>query len=114
MNAVTCEVPQGSILGPLFFALYINDIYESAGMDHVQLFADDTALYMWHKNLTTLVEEIKLELSHLYMWCVRNKLIINRDKTHFVLFHTVNKPMPMNFLTIQTEFMSIDRVSFFK
>ena len=46
LNAVTCGVPQGSVLGPLFFALYINDIYESVGMDHVWLFADDTALYM--------------------------------------------------------------------
>ena len=114
LNAVTCGVPQGSVLGPLFFALYRNDIYESVGMDHVRLFADDTALYMWHKNLTTLVEEIKLIFSHLYMWCVRNILIINRDKTNFVLFHTVNKPIPMNFLTIHTEFMSIDRVPFFK
>ena len=40
--------------------------------------------------------------------------MINRDKTHFVLFHTVNKPIPTNFLTIQTEFMSIDRVPLFK
>ena len=48
------------------------------------------------------------------MWCVRNKLMINRDKTNFVLFHTVNKPIPTNVLTIQTEFMSIDRVHFFK
>ena len=114
LNAVTCGVPQGSVLGPLFFALYINAIYESVGMDHVQLFADDIALYMWHKNLTTLVEEIKLKFSHLYMWYARNKVIINRDKTNFVLFHTVNKPIPNNFLTIQTEFMSIDRVPFFK
>ena len=114
MNAVTCGVLQGSVLGPLFFALYINDIYESVGMDYVWLFTDDTALYMWHKNLTTLVEEIKLKFYHLYMWCVSNKLIINRDKTNFVLFHTVNKPIQTNFLTIQTEFMSIDRVPFFK
>ena len=83
-------------------------------MDYVRLFADDTALYMWHKNLTTLVEEIKLKFSHLYMWCVSNKLIINRNKTNFVLFHSVNKPITTNFLTIQTEFMSIDRVPFFK
>ena len=83
-------------------------------MDYLQLFADDIALYIWHKNLTTLVEEIKLKFSHLYMWCVRNKLIINRDKTNFVLFRTVNKPIPTNFLTIQTKFMSINRVPFFK
>ena len=71
-------------------------------MYYVRLFADDTALYMWHKNLATLVEEIKLKFSHFYMWCVSNKLIINRDKPNFVLFHTVNKPIPTNFLTIQT------------
>ena len=43
-----------------------------------------------------------------------NPIIINRDKTNFVLFHTVNKSIPTNFLTIQTEFMSIERVPFFK
>ena len=65
-------------------------------MDYVQLFADDTALYIWHKNLTTLVEEITLKFSHLHMWCVRNKLIINRDKTK-VLFRTVNQTIPTSF-----------------
>ena len=80
LNAVTCGVPQGSVLGPLFFALYINYIYESVGMDYVWLFADNTALYIWHKNLTTLVEEIKLKFSHLYVWCVSNKLIMNRER----------------------------------
>ena len=91
LNAVTCGVPQGSVLGPVDFCT-VYDIYEAVAVHCVRLFADDTALYMWHKNLTTLVEEIKSKFSHLYMWCVSNKLIINRDKTNFVLFHTVNYP----------------------
>ena len=42
-NVVQCGVPQGSVLGPLFFALYMNDTYEAVGIDHMRLFVDDTA-----------------------------------------------------------------------
>ena len=48
-------VPQGSVLGPLPFALYINDIYRAVGKDNIRLFADDTALFMCNANLNTLI-----------------------------------------------------------
>ena len=86
-NAVTCRIHKGSVLGPMFF--YIRYIYEAVGMDNVRLFADDTDLYMWYKNVTTLAEDIKLKLSHSYMCCASNKLVINWDTTNFVLFHMV-------------------------
>ena len=87
------------MLGPLFFSLYINDIYEAVGMDYpsypydasYRLFGDDTALYMWNKNLPTLAKEIRFEFSSLYKWCVSNKFIMNSDKTNFVTFHMVTK-----------------------
>ena len=85
LNAVTRREPQGSELGPLFIALYINDIYEAVGVDYVRLFADTITLYIWNKNLPTLMEGIKLKLSHLYKWCVSNKHIINSDKNKFCI-----------------------------
>ena len=95
------------MLGPLFFALYINDLHRAVGEEHVRLFADDTALILWNRNLTTLVESAKAKFIDLHTWCVRNKLIINNEKTNFILFHTVNKPIPNNFNSIETDVMKI-------
>ena len=55
---VKCGVPQGSVLGPLLFALYINDIYMAVGKDNIRLFADDTALFMCNPNLNTLISDV--------------------------------------------------------
>ena len=113
-RSVKCGVPQGSVLGPLFFALYINDLHRAVGEEHVRLFADDTALFLWNRNLTTLVESAKAKFIDLHTWCVRNKLIINNEKTNFILFHTVNKPIPNNINSIETDVMKIERVSAYK
>ena len=114
MKKVTCGVPQGSVLGPLFFSLYINDMYRAVGPENIRLFADDTALFMSHSDLHTLVETIKLKVNELCKWCRYNKLIINAEKTNFVLFHTINKPIPNDFTEIKTEYMDIQRVDTFQ
>ena len=111
---IECGVPQGSVLGPLFFALYINDIHHSVGTEYVKLFADDTALFMSHPDLTALIANIKSKFEDLFKWCISNKLTINAEKTNFVLFHAINKPMPQQLNEIETEFMTIMRVKSFK
>ena len=111
---IECGVPQGSVLGPLFFSLYINDIHHSVGTEYVRLFADDTALFMSHPDLTALIANIKSKFEDLFKWCISNKLTINAEKTNFVLFHTINKPMPQQLNEIETEFMTIMRVKSFK
>ena len=114
LKNITCGVPQGSVLGPLFFAIYINDIYNAVGQNYVRLFADDTALFMHHPDVNTLTLDIISKFNELNRWCVSNKLTINASKTNFILFHTVNKPIPHNFVEITTEFMDIKRVTSFK
>ena len=94
LKGIGCGVPQGSVLGPPFFTLHINDLYKTIGEDYLRLFADDTALLSWHSSLTAVTTEIKSKFTNLYNWCIANKLTINEDKTKFMLFHTINKHVP--------------------
>ena len=110
IDIVKCGVPQGSVLGPLFFLLYINDIYRALGCNAVRLFADDTSLLSSGRNLNDVIIQAKELFHKLYHWCVANKLSINSDKTNFVLFHMKNKPVPNDFDRIETNHMTIRRV----
>ena len=78
---VKCGVPQGPVLGPLFFLLYINDIYRAVGCNAVRLFADYASLLSYGLNLNDVIIQAKELFDKLYYWCVANKLSINSDKT---------------------------------
>ena len=93
-------VPQGSVLGLLFFLLYINDIYRAVECNAVRLFADDTSLLSYGLSLNDVIIEAKELFDKLYHWCVANKLSINSNKTNFLLFHMKNKPVPNDFDSI--------------
>ena len=84
---VSCGVPQGSILGPLLFLIYINDLYNVCRKASPILFADDTNLFYRGKDLTVLVQEINNGLSQISLWLKSNKLSLNIKKTHFMVFH---------------------------
>ena len=81
-------VPQGSILGPLLFLLFINDLPLSLTHTRCLLYADDTTIYASHKNTTTLEHQLDTDLSNVYLWCSNNLLFINPTKTTFMLFHS--------------------------
>ena len=82
-----CGVPQGSILGPLLFLIFINDFCHSTPLLEAILFADDTNLFYSHNNVKELFRTMNAELSHLNDWSCANKLSLNTDKTKHVLFH---------------------------
>ena len=65
MQAIKCGVPQGSILGPLFFMLYINDLPNASELVELLLFADDTSIFYSHSNPNTLESVLNNELKPL-------------------------------------------------
>ena len=88
-----CGVPQGSILGPLLFLLYVNDMPGAVSYDML-LYADDTCLIFHAKDLSSLSEKLNSEFNNLCDWFVDNKLSIHfgEDKTKSILFSVRNRP----------------------
>jgi hypothetical protein len=84
-------VPQGSVLGPLLFLIYINDIYNSSDKLTFSLFADDTNLLYADKNLKILENIVNAELLNIYNWLTANKLSLNIKKSNFIIFHSYQK-----------------------
>lgn len=86
LSHVNCGVPQGSILGPLLFILYINDIVNCSHILKFILFADDTNLFYSGKDIWQVMQCINAELLKLSEWFRANKLSLNVKKTNFILF----------------------------
>ena len=84
-GVITCGVPQGSILGPLLFLLYVNDL-PNASSFNIKLFADDACLILDNKDPSKLQHFVNKELVRVNDWMKLNKLSINYEKTNYILF----------------------------
>ena len=83
---VKCGVPQGSVLGPLFFLIYVNDMVRASKDLELVLFADDTNIFVKGGNYRELFEKVNRGLAELAKWFQYNKLTLNLKKTEYVYF----------------------------
>jgi hypothetical protein len=91
---VSVGVPQGSVLGPLLFFNYINDIGSLPLRGSVRLFADDTAIFYPSVEVSELVESVQPDLTRLKHCFTANKRTLNADKTSYLVFRALNKKLP--------------------
>ena len=113
MLDIKCVVPQGSILGPLLFLLYVNDISNTTSLLQFIMFADDTNVFMSCNSTVDLVSKINTELEKVDKWFKANKLSLNLDKTNYILFSSKRKNAPMHDykLAIKIDKQNITRVA---
>ena len=76
-----CGAPQGSLLGPLFFNIFVNDVNYSAGSSSLRLYADDTMQYIAHESPCTLEFTLNQDIERLTLWFTANYLQVNATKT---------------------------------
>ena len=85
-------VPQGSILGPLLFLLFINDLPDATNL-YIKLFADDTFLCAESKSISDLEAEVNVELNKVSIWLQSNQLTLNVKKSKYMII-TNKKTIP--------------------
>ena len=113
INNVTSSVPQGSILGPLLFIIYVNDFPKCLKYSCSLAFADDTSIMISGKNLRTLFKKGNEELNNIDNWLIANKLSLNVEKTKCILFKALNLKSSAS-LSLMIRNTSIEKVSSFK
>ena len=111
---IRCGVPQGSILGPLFFLIYVNDIRHIGGKSDIFLFADDTSLLSSNKSQIIARDELEIQLTHLATWCSQNKLTVNLRKTKCMVFGTKSMTKSSKIQKIRINDTELDFVDTYK
>lgn len=100
LHSIVCGVPQGSILGPLLFLIYVNDLSNVSNIFKFVLFADDTNVFTSDNSLISLFNKANSELSVINLWFKANRLSLNIEKTNFIVFRTKRKVIDLTELNL--------------
>ena len=85
------EVPQGSVLGPFLFLIYINDLNGTLTQSKVYHFENDASMLYISNSLKDINKEVNHALRHFFEWLRTNKILLNLGKTELILFRSKNK-----------------------
>ena len=113
-NSVTCGVPQGSIMGPLLFLCYVNDMVAATG-SKLMLYADDSAIITSGKHVDEIQNVLSNELGHIRDWLIDNKLSLHLGKTEAIIFgskHNVKKTASLKIVCAGNQIESTKSVSY--
>src|SRR6218665_1366046 len=112
LRPIKYGVPQGSILWPLLFLLFINDLPNVSLSMHFELFADDSNVFISHKSHENLFQIMNSELPRVNDWFKANKLSLNLTKTFFILFASHRKILPTKSLRLEIDGILIPQVNY--
>ena len=103
-------VPQGSILGPLLFLIFINDLplFLQSMSTYVDLYADDTTIYYIDRDKSSLERQLQSSLDSLQKWCRQNGMVLNTDKTKVMLIMSRQKRTVFGNTTLSLQYNDID------
>ena len=108
-ECINCGVPQGSILGPLLYLIYVNDIYKCTNAS-ILSFADDTSLIISDTNLITLYERANVAMRSLFNWFCANRLSLNPLKTKYMVFKDGSKKCDFTGLNVMIDGVALEQI----
>ena len=113
---ITCGGPQGSILGPLLFLIYVNDLCSASNISDPIMFVDDTNLFYSHQNISSLFMTVNNELDKIGEWFKANKLSLNVKKTKYTFFqkNSIKDDIPLKLPALKIANREIERTNAIK
>ena len=114
LTNIKCGVPQGSVLGPILFLLYINNLPNISSIFKPILFADDTTLIFSDTSMSKLENKMQCGIEQLYIWLNINKLSLNIDKTNILLFNirNINDNVKLKLKIDNKEIRNLEMITF--